>query len=209
MRSGQFITFEGGEGVGKSTQARLLADRLKAAGQDVIVTREPGGTPLAEKIRDLILEYRPKSPEAEFLLFSAARAEHLSVLIRPALEAGKTVICDRFIDSTRVYQGEVFGVAPSLIRAVEQHIVAATMPVLTIILDLDPTVGLERAAERGTLSRYDEARIEVHRVLRQGFLNIASTEPSRCAVVDAARPADAVAADVWAAVEARLATTAE
>ncbi|MFV0368193.1 MAG: dTMP kinase [Hyphomicrobiaceae bacterium] len=209
MRSGQFITFEGVEGVGKSTQARLLADRLKATGQDVIVTREPGGTPLAEKIRDLILEYRPKSPEAEFLLFSAARAEHLSVLIRPALEAGKSVICDRFIDSTRVYQGEVFGVAPSLIRTVEQHIVAATMPVLTIILDLDPTVGLERAAERGTLSRYDEARIEVHRVLRQGFLNIASTEPSRCAVVDAARPADAVAADVWAAVEARLATTAE
>ena len=204
MKIGHFITFEGGEGVGKSTQARLLADRLKVAGHVVVVTREPGGTPLAEKIRDLILQQRPKSPEAEFLMFAAARAEHLSAVIRPALEAGQTVICDRFIDSTRVYQGDVFGVERALILAVEQLVVAPTIPDLTIVLDLDPTVGLKRAAERGTLSRYDKARIEIHDDLRQGFLTIAQSEPDRCVIIDAARSVDAIAADVWTAVAARL-----
>lgn len=203
MARGKFITFEGGEGAGKSTQARLLAERLRAHGHEVVVTREPGGTPLAEKIRAIILDNRPQAPEAEFLLFSAARAEHLAAVIRPALAAGKFVVCDRFIDSTRVYQGEVFGVDRDLIAAVERHTVAPDMPDLTLILDLEPSVGLARAAERGALSRYDMARLETHEALRRGFLKIAAEEPRRCVVVDAARSADAVAEDVWRAVSAR------
>jgi len=209
MASGRFITFEGGEGAGKSTQVRLLAERLRALGHDVVVTREPGGTPLAEKIRDLILAGRPQAPEAEFLLFSAARAEHLAAVIRPALRAGKIVVCDRFIDSTRVYQGDVFGVDRDLIFAVEKHTVAPDMPDLTIMLDLEPSVGLARATERGALSRYDQARLETHEALRRGFLRIARDESERCVVIDGAREAETVAADVCQAVESRLLAKAE
>ncbi len=201
---GKFITFEGGEGAGKSTQVRHLAQRLRALGEEVVVTREPGGTPLAEKIRDLILADRPKASEAEFLLFSAARAEHLAAVIRPALREGKFVLCDRFIDSTRVYQGDVFGVNRELIAAVESYTVAPDMPDLTIMLDLEPSVGLTRAAERGALSRYDQARMETHEALRRGFLRIAREEPDRCVVIDGGRGEQAVADDVWQAVATRL-----
>lgn len=201
---GRFITFEGGEGAGKSTQVRLLAERLRALGHEVVVTREPGGTPLAEKIRDLILADRPKAPEAEFLLFSAARAEHLAAVIRPALRQGAVVLCDRFIDSTRVYQGDVFGVDRDLIANVERATVVPDMPDLTIMLDVEPSVGLMRAAERGALSRYDQARMETHEALRRGFLRIAREEPERCVVIDGGRGENAVADDVWQAVSERL-----
>lgn len=202
--AGRFITFEGGEGTGKSTQARRLADHLRAAGTEVVVTREPGGTPLAEAIRDLILANRPQEPRAEFLLFAAARAEHLTATIKPALERGAWVICDRFIDSTRVYQGDIFKVDADLIAAIEHLTVAPWFPDLTLILDLAPRVGLARAAERGALSRFDSARMDTHAALRAGFLKIARAEPRRCAVVDAAGDIGAVAARVLEVVTERL-----
>lgn len=201
---GKFITLEGGEGVGKSTQARLLAERLEAAGREVVVTREPGGTPLAERIRALILADRPQEPDAEFLLFAAARAEHLTATIKPALLRGAWVISDRFIDSTRVYQGDIFKVRADLIAAIEHLTVAPWYPDLTIVLDLAPDVGVERARQRGALSRYDQAHAKTHAALRAGFLRIAKAEPGRCSVVDAAGDAAAVAERVWTQVQARL-----
>ncbi len=219
--TGRFITFEGGEGTGKSTQARLLAERLRAIGpgqppreglvprevlapREVVVTREPGGTPLAEAIRDLILAGRPQEPQAEFLLFAAARAEHLTAVIKPALQRDAWVICDRFVDSTRVYQGDIFKVSPDLIAAIEHLTVSPWFPDLTLILDLPPKVGLERAAARGEMSRFDAARMETHAALRAGFLKIARAEPRRCVVINAAGDVDSVARDVWAAVSSRL-----
>ena len=206
MERGRFITFEGGEGTGKSTQARRLAQALRDRGINVVETREPGGSPAAELIRKIILSgaAEPFGPVAETMLFFSARDDHLTTVIRPALERGDWVICDRFIDSTRVYQGDVFGVDRELIRQVERLTVEPDMPDLTIILDLEPATGLTRAAERGALSRYDKARLETHEALRSGFLAIAAREPQRCIVIDAARGADAVAEDVWQAVSARL-----
>lgn len=204
MAAGKFITFEGGEGSGKSTQVRLLAERLRAAGHQVVLTREPGGTPLSEKIRELVLAEHPQSRDAEFLLFAAARAEHVEVVIKTALVDGAFVICDRFIDSTRVYQGHVFQVDRELIKMVEQVTVAPWMPDLTIIVDVDPTIGLARAVERGALSRYDSARLATHKEIRRGFLAIAQGEPQRCVVVDGGRDIEAVERDVWRAVSARV-----
>lgn len=224
--TGRFITFEGGEGTGKSTQARRLAERLAAdtptaggkprevvakprdeAGgkrREVVVTREPGGTQLAESIRDLILSQKPLEPQAEFLLFAAARAEHLTAVIKPALQRDAWVICDRFIDSTRVYQGDIFKVDANLISAIEHLTVAPWYPDLTLMLDLPPSIGLARAAERGALSRFDAARMETHAALRAGFLRIARAEPQRCVVIDANADEATVADRVWQAVSARL-----
>lgn len=204
MTSGKFITLEGGEGSGKSTQARLLAERLGAGGHEVVLTREPGGTPLAEKIRELVLAQKPQSANAEFLLFAAARAEHLQALIVPALNRGAFVVCDRFIDSTRVYQGVVGGVDGGLIAELERRTVVPHMPALTLIVDIDPAVGLARAAGRGELTRYDSARSETHAALRHGFLAIAQTEPDRCVVIDGRRDIQAVERDVWQAVRTRV-----
>lgn len=204
MAAGKFITFEGGEGSGKSTQARLLAERLRAAGHEVVLTREPGGTPLAESIRDLVLAQKPQSSNAEFLLFAAARAEHIAAVIAPALQRGAYVVCDRFIDSTRVYQGVVGGVDDGLIMELERRTVAPLLPGLTLIVDIDPELGLARAAGRGELSRYDSARSETHAALRRGFLAIAQGEPQRCVVVDGGRDIEAVERDVWRAVSARV-----
>jgi dTMP kinase len=170
MNRGLFITFEGGEGAGKSTQAKLLAARLEGAGVPTLVTREPGGTPLGEDLRAIILKDRPQDPVTELLLFAAARAEHMTAVIRPALDDGTWVISDRFMDSTRVYQGRLYSVEPELIKTLERYTVAPDFPSLTLILDLPPEAGLERASTRGTLSRYDAERIETHRTLRQGFL---------------------------------------
>lgn len=204
MPAKRFITFEGGEGSGKSTQARLLADSLRAAGKDVVLTREPGGPPAAEKIRDLILNNPPQSPVAEFLLFAAARAEHLAATIVPALSNGKWVICDRFIDSSRVYQGGLWNVDPELIGLLEQHTVEPYMPGLTLILDLPVETAMQRASERGSLSRYDSQRRETHDLIRAGFARIASAEPERCALIDAAGSQDAIALSIRQAVTARL-----
>lgn len=204
MQRGRFITFEGGEGTGKSTQARKLAERLEATGIPVLVTREPGGTALGEDIRGLILKDRPQDPLTELLLFAAARAEHMTAVIRPALDDGTWVISDRFIDSTRVYQGKLYAIEPELIATLEKFTVGHELPDLTLILDLPPEAGLERAASRGTLSRYDAERIETHETLREGFLEIATAEPERCVLIDGNLPVDSVATAVWQAVHEHL-----
>ena len=204
MKRGKFITFEGGEGAGKSTQAKRLAERLETLGIAALVTREPGGTPLGEDIRALILKDRPQDPATEMLLFAAARAEHMTAVIRPALDDGTWVVSDRFIDSTRVYQGKLYNVDPDLIRLVEKYTVAPDYPDMTLILDLPPEAGLERAASRGTLSRYDAERIETHETLRQGFLEIATAEPKRCVLIDGHLPVGSVETAVWQAVAERL-----
>lgn len=204
MARGKFITFEGGEGAGKSTQAKRLARRLEGAGIATLVTREPGGTDLGEDIRALLLKDRPKDPVTELLLFAAARAEHMTAVIRPALEDGTWVISDRFMDSTRVYQGHLYGLEPELIRQLERYTVAPDFPDVTLILDLPPRAGMERAAVRGTLSRYDAERIETHEALREGFLEIATAEPQRCILIDGHLSEDNVEAAVWQAVRERL-----
>ena len=206
----RFITFEGGEGSGKSTQARLLAERLKHAGIDTVLTREPGGSPFAEQVREFILggTRAPHPPLAEALLFYAARADHLDATIRPALSTGKWVIADRFSDSTRVYQGAAGGVSGADIDAIDRVVVGGTVPDLTIILDLAPEIGLQRAAERrpvGAKTDPFEARdLPFHQRLRDGFKAIATAEPHRCVVVDANGPAAPIAAVIWRAVESRL-----
>lgn len=204
MKRGKFITFEGGEGVGKSTQAKRLAERLERAGIPVIVTREPGGTPVGEDVRDLILKDRPTDPVTELLLFAAARAEHVTSVIRPALDDGTWVISDRFIDSTRVYQGKRYSLEPELISLLERYTVAPDFPDLTLILDLPANEGVERAQSRGTLSRYDAERIETHETLRKGFLEIATNEPKRCVLIDASLSVSSVEMAVWQAVSAHL-----
>ena len=204
MKRGKFITFEGGEGVGKSTQARRLAERLARHDIPVVVTREPGGTPVGEDVRSLILKDRPKDPVTELLLFAAARAEHMTSVIRPALDEGTWVISDRFIDSTRVYQGKLYGLEPEFISLLERYTVAPDFPDLTLILDLPANAGVERAQSRGTLSRYDAERIETHEILRKGFLEIATHEPRRCVLIDANLPVSSVETAVWQAVSAHL-----
>lgn len=204
MARGRFITFEGGEGAGKSTQAKRLAARVERLRLSSLISREPGGTPIGEDIRSIILKDRPQDPVTELLLFAAARAEHMTSLIRPALDEGMWVICDRFMDSSRVYQGKLYNVESELIRYLEKYTVAPDYPDLTLILDLPPAIGLERAAVRGTLSRYDAERIETHEVLRQGFLEIAEAEPERCVIIDGMLPADDVESAVWQAVVDRL-----
>jgi dTMP kinase len=215
MASGRFITFEGGEGAGKSTQARLLAGRLEGRGIDVVLTREPGGSPFAEQVRDLILraDVAPHPPLAEALLFCAARTDHLEKTIRPALAAGRWVICDRFSDSTRVYQGAAGGVPTDALEALERLVVGPTRPDLTFILDMAPADGLARAdARRAPVAQGSETRADAferrhlafHERLRAGYAAIAVAEPQRCALIDGAKPVDQVAADVWAETEARL-----
>ena len=214
MAIGKFITFEGGEGSGKSTQAQLLADRLRGRGSDAVLTREPGGSPFAEQVRALILDpaTAPHSALSEALLFYAARSDHLDTTIRPALAAGRWVICDRFSDSTRVYQGVAGGLAPAVLDRLESMIVAPTRPDLTLILDLPADAGLSRAADRrranavaGTQAdAYEKRDLAFHERLRAGYAAIAKAEPQRCVLVDGARSPDAIAAEIWAHVERRL-----
>ena len=206
VQRGRFITFEGGEGTGKSTQARRLAERLSASGLKVVTTREPGGSLGAEAIRRLVLEGEADrwSPTAETLLMYAARADHLERTIRPALADGGWVICDRFIDSTRAYQGAGGKAAASLISALEAEVVGEGRPDLTLVLDLDVEAGLARAVGRDALDRFERMDRGFHERLRQGFLDIARADPERCEVVPAAGSPDEVAALVWHAVGERL-----
>ncbi|MDQ0327144.1 dTMP kinase [Rhodopseudomonas julia] len=202
---GFFITLEGGEGSGKSTQARRLNVLLRRMGRDVVLTREPGGTTHGEAIREMLLSglIRPFGSEAEALFFAVARREHVLHLIRPALEEGQVVVCDRFADSTRAYQG-VAGVPQETILRLEEIALTGTQPDLTLILDIDPAVGLARAAGRSAADRFEADELALHEARRHAFLAIAKAEPERCVVIDASLTADEIAAQIEAAVGARL-----
>jgi dTMP kinase len=204
---GRFVTFEGGEGAGKSTQLRLLTTRLLEAGRDVRVTREPGGSPGAEDIRKLLVEGEPErwTPLAETLLFLAARADHVARIIEPALAGGAWVLCDRFADSTVVYQGAGRGLGIERVRSLQRQ-VGAVRPDLTFILDIDPRDGLMRTHKRGAAeNRFEKFDAGFHDRLRESFLQIAREEPDRCIVVNAARAQDVVASEIWSQLEARFA----
>ena len=212
----RFITLEGGEGAGKSTQARLLADRLGALGLMVVLTREPGGSPFAERLRDAILAQGSEMPDplAQALAFFAARADHISATIKPALETGAFVISDRFSDSTRVYQGAAGGAAPSVLDALEQIVVGDHKPGLTLVLDLPAEVGLERVGGRRAAAGSDlsneaadmfEARdLAFHETLRTGFQVLVAREPERCRVIDARGSVQEISAAIWEQVVERF-----
>lgn len=203
MSGGLFITFEGGEGVGKSTQVRRLAARLQAAGQEVVVTREPGGSPGAEAIRNLVLNGSADrwSPVTETLLMYASRRDHIERTLRPALDRGAVVLCDRYADSTRAYQGAAGGADPGLISALETFILEDVRPDRTLVFDMDPELGLARALGRPDAeARFESKGLDFHRRLREGFLAIARGEPGRCRIVDASGEPDAVEGRVLAAL---------
>jgi dTMP kinase len=197
-----FITFEGGEGSGKSTQIKRLAERLRETGRNALMTREPGGTPEAEAVRALLVsgEVTRWTANSEALLNYAARDQHLEQVIRPALAAGRIVLCDRFMDSTRAYQGYAGGCDLAFIDALEKAIVGPTRPALTLIFDLDPETGLERARSRGDAvseDRYERKGLAFHRKLREGFLDILRRDPKRCRLVDASLAVEDVEQSVW------------
>ncbi|MFK7945217.1 MAG: dTMP kinase [Paracoccaceae bacterium] len=201
---GCFITFEGIDGSGKSTQARLLADRMQAEGHDVVLTREPGGSPGAEEIRRLLVEGEPGrwSAATEVLLFTAARRDHVERTIRPALDRGALVISDRYLDSTRAYQGA--GPLRTAVELLHSEMIAV-MPDVTLIFDIDPQLGLSRAGARaGIETRFEAKGIAFQNDLRIAFRDIAAAEPDRCVLVDAEGSADDIAARVWSAVSGRL-----
>ena len=206
---GRFITLEGGEGVGKSVQASRLEARLAGLGLQVVRTREPGGSLGAEALREAILSGFAAgfSPAGQALLFAAARIDHLEKTILPALRRGAWVVCDRFANSTRAYQGAAGSLPPEFIASLERLTVGPNRPDLTLILDLPPEVGLARAAERRQATpadRFEAEGLAFHNTLRRAFLDIAAAEPRRCVVVDAGGSEDEVAAAIWSAVLGRL-----
>ncbi len=203
---GRFISLEGGEGAGKSTQARRLARHLAERGLPVLLTREPGGAPGAEAMRRLLLDGQGLDPLAEALLVFAARRDHLVSTIRPALAAGMWVISDRFVDSTRAYQGHGQGVPLQAIEALAGLALDGQAPALTLVLDLPVEIGMARARRRGVAAdRYEKLDLAFHQRIRDGFRAIAAAEPGRCAMVDATADADAVAVQIAALVDRRLA----
>jgi dTMP kinase len=206
---GRFITFEGGEGSGKSTQIKALAQRLALVKLRTIVTREPGGSPGAEIIRHVVLSGMGKllGPDAETLLFAAARDDHVRTVIQPALNQGTWVLCDRFSDSTRAYQGMLGQVSPTVLNAMQRVTIGDLKPDLTVILDVPVEVGLQRAAARrgtGAPDRFEAEDIKFHQQLRDAYRQIAADEPQRCVLIDANADAATVAASVWAALRDRL-----
>lgn len=182
-----FITFEGGEGCGKSTQAKLLAKHFEAQGREVILTREPGGTKAAEEIREILIHNESLDPLSETLLNFAARNDHVNHIIKPALSGGKVVICDRFFDSTYVYQGHAGELDISKIDEIRNATIAGFAPDVTFILDMDVEVAVKRALDRGDANKYDKRGMEFHHKLREGFLEIAKTNGERCKLVDASK----------------------
>ncbi|NIX77497.1 dTMP kinase [Microvirga terricola] len=209
--AGYFITFEGGEGAGKSTQIDRLRRRFEQLGQPVLVTREPGGSPYAEELRAFILEGRAKhlGPFAEAVLFAAARIDHIDKTVEPSLQRGVHVLCDRFADSTRAYQGASGNLDNLLIGGLERVTLRGVKPDLTLILDLPAEVGLSRAGSRRLskgegVDRFENEAHAFHQTLREAYLAIAGVDPERCAVIDANRSPDEVEATIWAAVRQRL-----
>ncbi len=211
MDKGRFITFEGGEGTGKSTHAHLLQEKFESHGISAVLTREPGGSPGAEEIRHMLLKGDAErwSPLSEALLFYAARDDHLRRTIRPSLRRGYWVICDRFADSSHAYQGAASGVGEDVLNMLDEVVVNSTMPDLTIILDLPAETGLQRTLERDgddpRTDRFERKKLQFHENLREGFLNRARKHPGRCYVVDSSRPKEAVAARIWDIVKAQFA----
>ena len=208
-KRGRFITFEGGEGAGKSTQIKTVAERLHDAELRTLVTREPGGSPGAEVIRHLLLSGMGKllGPEAETLLFAAARDDHVHAVIKPALDQGIWVLCDRFFDSTRAYQGSLGKVDPKVLNAIQRVTIGDLKPDLTIILDIPVEVGMQRAAVRrggGAPDRFEAEDVKFHEGLRDAYRQIAAAEPQRCVLIDANAAIGIVAARVWTAVRDRF-----
>src|SRR5262245_2557399 len=206
---GRFITFEGGEGSGKSTQIKRSAERLEAAKQHVLITREPGGSAGAEIIRHLVLSGMGKllGPDAETLLFAAARDDHVRNVIQPALAQGTWVLCDRFFDSTRVYQGRVGHVSPDILNAMQRVTIGDLKPDLTIILDVPVEIGLKRAAARregAAPDRFEAEDLKFHQELRDAYREIAGKEPERCVLIDATADPNAVAGNIWVALRDRF-----
>lgn len=203
--AGLFITLEGPEGAGKTTQLARLEARLRETGRRVTVTREPGGTPLGLRVREVVLDPAlDMGPLSEFLLYSASRAQLVQDVLRPALERGDVVLCDRYFDSSLAYQGAGRGLPLALLRDLTREVTGGLTPDLTLLLDLDPALGLERAALRGQADRLEKADLAFHKRVRAGFLQLAQAEPQRFAVLDAAQSADMVDAQLWAAVESKL-----
>jgi len=209
-RRGAFITLEGGEGAGKSTQIKIIVEKLRALRIAALATREPGGTPNAELIREVLLsgQLQHLGPKAEAILFSAARIDHIDNLIKPALEQGTWVVCDRFLDSTRAYQGSQGKLEEGFLSALERVTLGSLMPDLTLILDVPAEIGLERASlRRGAdmaQDRFEKEDLSFHRGLRAAFLEIAKAEPERCVVIDASRDQRHVTDAIWTAIVERL-----
>lgn len=215
--SGLFVTFEGGEGAGKSTQIRLLADALRQRGRPVLMTREPGGSPGAEATRHVLLSGAAQSfgTRMEAILFAAARSDHVEEVIRPALVEGTIVLCDRFLDSSRVYQGITGNLEPPFIEALERVAINGVMPDCTIIFDLPASIGMERVRRRAAapdlqtgedveLDQFEKEEMDTHEKRREAFLDIAAADPNRCHVIDATAQPDLIAASVLSIVEAAL-----
>ncbi len=210
-KQGLFVTFEGGEGTGKSTQIRLLADRLRRRGVDVLVTREPGGSPGAEAVRHVILSGAAEAygTRMEAVLFAAARNDHVEEIIRPALASGAVVLCDRYMDSSRVYQGITGNLEPAFVQNLERVAVNGVVPDCTIILDVPAAEGLRRARLRtdevSTVpDRFEKEELDTHEKRREAFLDIAEADPLRCRVVDASGPSAEIADKVFAIIEPLL-----
>ena len=212
--TGLFISFEGGEGAGKSTQIRLLAEALRSRGHDVLVTREPGGSPGAEAVRHVLLSGAAEmfGTRMEAILFAAARNDHVEEVIKPALARGTMVLCDRFVDSSRVYQGVTGNLEPAFIEALQRVAVNGVMPDGTLILDLPAAVGLERARKRGAAAsvqtdpdRFEKEQMETQEKRREAFLDIAARDPARCHVIDAQRAQHMIADEILSIVTHMLA----
>ncbi len=203
MKRGKFITVEGGEGVGKSTNIRFMADLIEARGFGVRETREPGGTPLAERIRGLLLEHgeEPLPDTAELLLFFAARSLHIDNLIKPALAAGDWVICDRFTDASRAYQGSGRGLDRDKIETLADWVHGDLRPDLTVLLDAPPAIGMERAEKRGAADRLESEQSAFYARVRDGYLGLAAAEPGRFAVIDASGDLDSVQRQIRGALQ--------
>lgn len=202
--TGKFITFEGGEGCGKSTLISQVATRLRASGRTVLVQREPGGTELGEEIRHILLRHQKMAgmvPAAELLLFCASRAQLVRQVIQPALHAGQVVLADRFFDSTTVYQGVGRQIAAGQVAAINGFAIGDCVPDLTLLIDLDPRIGLERAKGRELFDRMENQALDFHQRVRQGYLDLARREPGRIKVVDGSQSLAAVGEQVWSLVQ--------
>jgi len=206
-KKGKFITFEGGEGSGKSTHIERLVTRLRQGGYHPLITREPGGTHVGEQIRH-VLQYSKDSssmvPETEMLLFCASRAQLVREVIQPALNEGHIVICDRFLDSTTVYQGVGRKIAPEAVAAINRFAVGANLPDLTLVIDLDPRIGLERVRGRELFDRMENQSLEFYERVRQGYLNLAKLESHRVKVIDGSQTIDEIANQIWSLVKSVL-----